>query len=48
MAYVVADIGKIVQNTNNQAKAIDKVTNSYKNQAYELASVLKMLAKLDQ
>lgn len=44
----VADIGKIVQNTNNQAKAIDKVTNSYKNQAYELASVLKMLAKLDQ
>lgn len=44
----VADIGKIVQNTNNQAKAIDKVTNSYKNQAYELASVLKMLAKLNQ
>lgn len=44
----VADIGKIVQKTNNQAKAIDKVTNSYKNQAYELASVLKMLAKLDQ
>lgn len=44
----VADVNKITQSTNQQVKAVEKVTSSYKNQAYELASILKMLAKFDQ
>lgn len=44
----VADVNRITQSTNQQIKAVEKVTSSYKNQAYELASILKMLAKFDQ
>ena len=43
----VSDVNKITQSTNQQIKAVEKVTSSYKNQAYELASILRMLAKLD-
>lgn len=45
---IAADVNRITQSTNQQIKAVEKVTSSYKNQAYELASILKMLAKFDQ
>lgn len=44
----VADVNRITQSTNQQVKAVEKITSSYKNQAYELASILKMLAKFDK
>lgn len=44
----VSDIGKIANATNQQIDAVKKTTSAYKNQAYELASVLKMLEKMDK